>query len=226
MAKWLGSSYFAWRNTNENSEEGVQNVKVNIEQFGQTMTAALAAAATKAQARYLQARSLQFQFRTGELLGIESRNKTRKLINVLPRQVVVYTSFRIFAAAVFPLVFMTIAAAILRKFCKCGRRSTAIISFFLLASISLMTQMRVIDFFQLQQPQPAAEKLNTPEAKPIQAANLSSATNTNSLFAQFLLRYSSITGACCRLHLPVFHLLNHNMHKLDINNNTKQPSRP
>jgi hypothetical protein len=204
MAKWLGSSYFAWRNTNQNSEEGVQNVKVNIEQFRQTITAALAVAATKAQARYLQARSLQFQFGIGEQLGVESSNKTRKQENVVPRQVVVYSSFRIFVAAVFPLIFMAIAAAILRFFCKFSRRSIAIISFFMLASISLMTQMMFVDFFQLQQPKPAAEKLNTPEANPVQAAILSSATNTNSLLAQFLLRYSSITGACCRLHLLVF----------------------
>jgi hypothetical protein len=202
MAKWLGFSYFAWRNTDASSEEEVQNVKVNIDQFGQVMIAALAAAATKAQARYLLATAATTHARVFPVpveIGVENKDNTLTLNDATPRQVYVpSSSCRMVTAAVSLLVFLTIFAAILRTICKFGCRRML---FLLLAFIALMTQIIVIDIHQLQQPLPVSKKLNPQDAKPVRAANAASATNTSSLLTQFLLRYSNVTGACSHAHI-------------------------
>ena len=202
MAKWLGFSYFAWRNTDASSEEEVQNVKVNIDQFGQVMIAALAAAATKAQARYLLATAATTHTRVFPVpveIGVENKDNTLKLNDATPRQVSVpSSSCRMVTAAVSLLVFVTIFAAVLRTICKFGCRRML---FLLLAFIALMTQIIVIDIHQLQRPLPVTKKLNPQDAKPVRAATAASATNTSSLLTQFLHRYSNVTGACSHAHI-------------------------
>jgi hypothetical protein len=181
------------------------------------VTAALAAAATKAQARAL----------AGFVAVVDKRRKLfDRHVDAVDAQRVERVpgtpdssssgSHRKAAAAAMLLLFLSIASAGLSKFCKfrCKRAL-----FCLLVSAALFAQIAVInfhDFFHDQQQQPIANKLassdtgRSPAANPTDAATVGqtdqaqspSADGEMSLYARFLRRYSLATGDIPCAHLP------------------------
>ena len=211
LAKWLGVPYFAWRNTDTGSEEQeLQNLKVNIEQFGHVMTAALAAATSKAQARYLGSRAgteQELEIRTRELQSAE-RSIEKFHVNLdaahehhMPalkasRSPSWPSIFNAAVKAVFVfilLVLLTILAVSLQKYCRCSCRRMSAALFGLLC-VAVTVQIIVIDAHQLQKPKLTANKLNPPEPGAGTATDPSNVMHTNSLYAQFLRRYTAATG--------------------------------
>jgi hypothetical protein len=236
LAKWMGLPYFAWRNTNSNEEDqALQNVKVDVEQVGHVVTAALAAAASKAQARFLQSRA---DF--GEEPVVQNQNNLFKNSSELfelqiaklgqrqPRPAAhSLSSYRIVATAVILMLLLTVSAAILRKFCKCScRRVSALLLTLVCAAVT--AQIMLIDSHrihpaagskpinrefrpvtEIQIQSTSVSEINT-ESKSASAAPAdepAAASNSRSFYAQFLMRYTSVTGtsvsAACRSHAAI-----------------------
>ena len=193
LAKWLGMPYFAWRNTIASNEHEVQNVKIDIRQLEDVMIAAVAAAATKAQKRVLL-----FQDKLGNQTQFNQRKLLKRLNYTRPcreRLVRSFLPFSVPATPVLLLLFLAASVLIIRQFCKFSKRGSAIL---LLAFVSLMIQTVVNSFHELQSQQ-AARLLATASAKPVSITLPASAAAdvSLSLYSQFQLRYSSVTGACC-----------------------------
>ena len=204
LAKWLGVPYYAWRNTDTGSEDSaLQNVNVNLEQLLPVVTAALAAAATKAQARALGGHAAVFHQREKPF---ELRNDAAASRRFEPVAATSSSeSYRISAAAALLLLLLLIASAALSKFCRVGCKRTL---FCLLAFAALLAQVAVIDFhdfYHNKLQQPAATKSASPDVRRSPPVNLAAAVavgqtspsedTPSSLYAQFLRRYSSVTGA-------------------------------
>jgi hypothetical protein len=222
LAKWLGFSYFAWRNTIAGNEEDVQNVKVNADQLEPVLIAALAAATSKAQSRSLFLQYGLGQQRAHEIKNISygqfqsSNNSKSRQFSVKSSSSFPTTISGITAA--LTLAFFLVTAIAFQFFCKLSKRGMFIL---LLASVSLMTQIALNGVHQLQLQQPSSKSLNIVDTKPVLIVESESTQNV-SLYSQFLLYYASKTGAfvkwlhclLCFVHLGV--------HKSDINNKLRE----
>ncbi len=213
----------------------LQNVKVDVEQFRDVMTAALAAAASKAQARFLQSRA---DF--GEEPVVQNQNnlfknsselfelQVAKLVQRQPRQVAhSSSSYRIVAIAVILMLLLTVSAAILRKFCKCScRRVSALFIALVCAAVtaqiilidshrihpaagskSINRELRPVTEIQTQSTSVSGINTESKSASAAPADEPAAASNSRSLYAQFLMRYTSVTGTspstAWRLHTGI-----------------------
>lgn len=209
LAKWLGMTYFAWRNTVAGNEHEVQNVKIDTRQLEDVMIAAVAAAGTKAQKRVLL-----FQDKLGNQTQFNQRKLLKRLNYTRPCRQRLVPSFSLFSVPATPvllLFFLAASVLTIRQFCKFSKRGSAIL---LLAFVSLMSQTVVNRFHELPTQQ-AARLLATQQTATTQQAVTSNSTAAPakpvsitlpasaaadvslSLYSQFQLRYSSVTGACC-----------------------------
>jgi hypothetical protein len=195
LAKWLGMPYFAWRNTIASNEHEVQNVKIDTRQLEDVMIAAVSAAATKAQKRVLL---FQDELGTQTQLKQQKQPKQLKQAKQTKSSQRVMSSFSTFSTPityVLVLSFLLASAFILRQLWKFSKRGSAIL---LLAFVSLVSQTVLNSFHELQTQQAVASHLNAPPASPALTTLPASAAANVSLYSQFLVQYSSVTGACSR----------------------------
>jgi hypothetical protein len=196
LAKWLGFSYFAWRNTNAANEKDVQNVNVNVEQLEHVLVAALAAASTKAQKRSLTSR-----------YGSSAKAPSRNLHDIEKAPAVDVASFAIQRATslqdsqqlpakatwsyrsaipvAIALMILLVAVIMIGKRFKFSRRRILFI---------LLVVLPVTMHFAVATKSSAIHTKSPGFKAPIVAASSSS---TSSLYGQFVDRYSSITGTRC-----------------------------
>jgi hypothetical protein len=194
LAKWLGLSYFSWRNTNANDEQDVQNVKVNIQQLERVMIAALAAAASKAQKR-----ALLSQYSPDQLVDTGVKSNYSEVVESSafpgPRPARFKSSsvLRTSTVAGLAAAVLLVLAVILRTVCKLSKR---ILFFLLLVTMTLTTQAAVNFYHQQHTQQTATKTANVPDGRSILVVTPTATTERASLYEQFLVQYSSMTGAC------------------------------
>jgi hypothetical protein len=186
--------YFAWRNTIASNEHEVQNVKIDTRQLEDVMIAAVSAAATKAQKRVLL-----FQDELGTQTQLKQQKQPKQLKQAKqaakPSQRVMssLSTFSTPITSVLALSFLLASAFIFRQVWKFSKRGSAII---LLAFVSILSQTVLNSFHELQMQQAVASHLNAPLASPASTTLPASAAANVSLYSQFLVHYSSVTGAC------------------------------
>jgi hypothetical protein len=201
LAKWLGFSYFAWRNTNAANEKDVQNVDVNVEQLEHVLVAALAAASTKAQKRSLTSRyGSSAKAPRRNLHAIEKAPTVDAASVVIERATSLQHSQRLATKSawsyrsVIPvalaLMILLVAVIIIGKRFKFSRTR---IFFILLVGLPMTMHFTMTSKSSAIYAKPPGFQA------PIVAAfskNFSS-SSTSSLYGKFVDRYSSITGTHC-----------------------------